>query len=114
LSPINEAIGWLSQLAILSAPKPAKPRAVEAKVLVLHGDADPVAPAESLIDFQNEMRLAKANWQINIYSDAKHGFTGEAVGGDRTPEAEPPPQTEARSWQTTVEFLREVLCLALI
>jgi dienelactone hydrolase len=99
----------------LSAPKPAKPRAVEAKVLVLHGDADPVAPAESLIDFQNEMRLDKANWQINIYSDAKHSFTGEGVGGDRTPEAEPHLQTEARSWQTTVEFLREkVLCLALI
>jgi dienelactone hydrolase len=101
--------GVVSLHGILSAPLPAKPRAVEAKVLVLHGDADPVAPAESLVDFQNEMRLAKANWQINVYSDAKHSFTGEGVGV-RTPEAEPHPQTEARSWQTTVEFLREVLC----
>jgi dienelactone hydrolase len=102
--------GVVSLHGILSAPLPAKPHAVGAKVLVLHGDADPVAPAESLVDFQNEMRLAKANWQINIYSDAKHSFTGEGVGGVRTPEAEPHPQTEARSWQTTVEFLREVLC----
>jgi len=76
---------------------------------VTHGDADPVAPAESVIDFQKQMRLAQANWQINIYSDAKHSFTGEGVVGDRTPEAGLHPQTDARSWQTTVEFLREVL-----
>jgi dienelactone hydrolase len=82
---------------------------VEAKVLVLHGDADPVAPAESVIDFQKEMRLAQANWQINIYSDARHSFTGEGAVGDRTPEAGLYPQTEVRSWQTTVAFLLEVL-----
>jgi dienelactone hydrolase len=101
--------GVISLHGILSAPIPAKPRAVEAKVLVLHGDADPVAPAESVIDFQKEMRLAQANWQINIYSDATHGFTGEGAAGDRTPEAGLHPQTEARAWQTTVEFLREVI-----
>jgi|SRR5580704_4470922 dienelactone hydrolase len=100
--------GVVSLHGILTAPMPAKPRAVEAKVLVLHGDGDPVAPVESLIDFQKEMRLAKANWQINIYSDAKHSFTGEGTVGDRTPEAGLHPQTETRSWQMTVEFLREV------
>jgi dienelactone hydrolase len=100
--------GVVSLHGILSAPIPAKARAVEAKVLVLHGDADPVAPAESVIDFQKEMRLAQANWQINIYGDAKHSFTGEGAVGDRTPEAGLHPQTEARSWQTSVEFLREV------
>jgi dienelactone hydrolase len=78
-------------------------------VVSLHGDADPVAPAESVIDFQKEMRRAQANWQFNIYSDAKHSFTGEGIVGDRTPEAGLHPQTDARSWQTTVEFLREVL-----
>jgi dienelactone hydrolase len=100
--------GVVSLHGILSAPIPAKARAVEAKVLVLHGDADPVAPAESVIDFQQEMWLAQANWQINIYGDAKHSFTGEGAVGDRTPEAGLHPQTEARSWQTSVEFLREV------
>jgi dienelactone hydrolase len=86
----------------------AQPKTVVSKILVLHGDADPVAPPESVIAFQEEMRLAQANWQINIYSDAKHSFTGEGAVGDRTPEAGLHPQTEARSWQTTVEFLQEV------
>jgi len=100
--------GVVALHGILSAPVPAQRDAVVSKVLVLHGDADPVAPAESAIDFQKEMRLARANWQINIYSDAKHSFTGEGVASDRTPEAGLHPQTEIRSWQTTVEFLREV------
>jgi dienelactone hydrolase len=100
--------GVISLHGILSAPIPAKPRAVEAKVLVLHGDADQVAPAGGVIDFQEEMRLAEANWQMNIYGNAKHGFTGEGAAEDRTPEAGLHPQSEARSWQTTVEFLREV------
>ena len=100
--------GVVSLHGILTAPLPAQRNAILSKILVLHGDADPVAPAESVVDFQKEMRLAQANWQINIYSDAKHSFTGEGVIGDTTPEAGLHPQTEARSWRTAVEFLQEV------
>src|SRR5580658_4897922 len=100
--------GVVSLHGILTTPMAAQPKTVVPKILVLHGDADAVAPAESVIDFQKEMRLAQANWQINIYGDAKHSFTGEGAADDRTPEAGLHPQTEARSWQTTIEFLREV------
>jgi dienelactone hydrolase len=53
--------GVVSLHGILSAPIPAQRNAVVSKILVLHGDADPVAPTESVIDFQKEMRLAQAN-----------------------------------------------------
>jgi dienelactone hydrolase len=100
--------GVVSLHGILSTPMAAQPKTVVPKILVLHGDADPVVPMKSVIAFREEMRLAQANWQINIYADAKHSFTGEGAAGDRTPEAGLHPQTEARSWQTTIEFLREV------
>jgi dienelactone hydrolase len=100
--------GVVSLHGILTTPMAAQPKTVVSKILVLHGDADTVVPLESVIAFRAEMRLAGANWQINIYSDAKHSFTGEGAVGDRTPEAGFHPQTDARSWQTTVEFLREV------
>jgi dienelactone hydrolase len=100
--------GVVSLHGILGTPMAAQPKTVVPKILVLHGDADPIVTPESVIAFREEMRLAQANWQINIYSDAKHSFTGEGAVGDRTPEAGLHPQTEARSWQTTVEFLREV------
>jgi dienelactone hydrolase len=101
-------LGVVSFHGILSTPMAAQPKTVMPKILVLHGDADPVVPMESVIAFREEMRLAHANWQINIYADAKHSFTGEGAAGDRTPEAGLHPQAEARSWQTTIEFLREV------
>jgi dienelactone hydrolase len=100
--------GVVSLHGILSAPIPAERNAVVSKILVLHGDADSVATLESMITFREEMRMALANWQINIYGDAKHSFTGEGAVGDGAPEAGLHPQAEARSWQTTIEFLREV------
>jgi dienelactone hydrolase len=87
----------ISLHGILTTPMAAQPKTVVPKILVLHGDADPVVPMESVIAFREEMRLAQANWQINIYADAKHSFTGEGAAGDRTPEAGLHPQTEARS-----------------
>ena len=101
-------LGVVSLHGILSTPMAAQPKTVVPKILVLHGDADPVVPIESVMAFREEMRLIQANWQINIYAHAKHSFTGEGAAGDRTPEAGLHSQTDERSWQTAVEFLREV------
>lgn len=93
----------------LDSPLPALFGAIQAKVLVLHGDADSVVPFEQIIQFRDEMRSAGANWEIVIYSDAKHSFTGEGAMGDVTPEAGLNPQAEARSWQAMLNFFEEVL-----
>ena len=100
--------GVVSLHGILSTPMASQPKTVMPKILVLHGDADPVVPLASVIAFREEMRVADANWQINFYGNAKHSFTGEGAVGDKAPEVRLHPQTEARTWQTTVEFLREV------
>jgi len=101
--------GVVSLHGVLNSPLPAEPGAIRAKILVLHGDDDPLVPFEQVIAFREEMRRAKANWEINLYSGAKHSFTGEGVDGASTPEAGLHPQTEIRSWQTMVGFLQEVL-----
>lgn len=93
----------------LDSPLPAQPGAIQGKVLVLHGDADPVVPFEKLIQFRDEMRSSNTNWEIDIYSGAKHSFTGEGAAGVNMPEAGLNPQAEARSWQKMVNFLEEVL-----
>jgi dienelactone hydrolase len=54
------------------------------------------------------MRSAKANWQIDIYSDAKHSFTGEGAIALMS-EAGLNPQAEARSWRSMLNFFEEVL-----
>jgi dienelactone hydrolase len=101
--------GVVSLHGILTAPMPAQPKTVVAKILVLHGDSDPVAPLNELTAFQDEMRAAEANWEIHIYGDARHGFTGEGIFDQESPEAKLHPQAESRSWLATVGFLQEVL-----
>jgi dienelactone hydrolase len=101
--------GVVSLHGILSAPVPAEPHAIRAKILVLHGDADPVAPLPEVLSFMEEMRTADANWEIDIYGNARHSFTGEGVAERATPEAGVHLQSEERSWHTTLRFLKEVL-----
>ena len=101
--------GVVSLHGILTAPIPAQVGAITAKVLALHGDADPIAPFEQLTAFRDEMLRARANWEINIYGDARHSFTGEGMPDRESPEAGLHEQSEGRSWRSTLEFLREVL-----
>jgi dienelactone hydrolase len=94
---------------MLSASIPAQSDAIAAKILVLHGDADPLAPFDAVADFRHEMRVARANWEINLYGGARHSFTGEGIADQETSEAGLHLQSESRSWRATLEFLEEVL-----
>jgi len=64
---------------------------------------------EQLAAFRDEMRSAGANWELDIYGDARHSFTGEGIVNKTSPEAGLHPQSESRSWRATLEFLAEVL-----
>ncbi len=52
------------------ATEPNRPR-----ILVCHGDADPLVPREQVSAFQAEMDAAGADWHLHVYSGVKHGFT---------------------------------------
>jgi dienelactone hydrolase len=88
----------------LSTPTPA--RAVPAKVLVCHGSADPHVPAEQVTAFTREMDDANADWQLNIYGGAMHGFT------HTTPTPVPGvafhPEADRRSFADAARFLADL------
>lgn len=60
---------------LLSTQIPAEPGAVKARILVCHGDADPLAPRAQVLDFWEEMDRAGAQWHFHAYGGVKHGFT---------------------------------------
>lgn len=62
---------------ILSTDAPAND-GVSGRILVCHGDKDPLVPREQVTAFQKEMDAAGADWQINIHGHARHGFTDPA------------------------------------
>lgn len=82
---------------------------INAKVLVLHGADDTFVPKEEIEKFQNEMRTAKADWQMNYYADAVHAFTEKNAGNDKSKGVAYNEKADKRSWQAMIDFLQETL-----
>lgn len=79
------------------------------KVLVLHGADDPYESEEEVKAFQNEMRTAKADWEMNYYANAVHAFTDKNAGTDNSKGAAYNELADKRSWKAMLTFLKEVL-----
>lgn len=93
----------------LDTPLPSGPGDIKGKVLVLTGDDDPIVPFEKIAGFRDEMRKSGVDFEIDLYSGAKHSFTGEgSLGPEKTPEAVLSPQADARSWARMEAFFKEV------
>ena len=60
---------------LLETGQVARPGEVKARILVCHGDADPMVPRAHVLAFWEEMDAAGANWHFHSYSGVKHGFT---------------------------------------
>lgn len=83
--------------------------AIAPKVLVLHGADDFYVPKEEVDAFQNEMRTAKADWQMVYYANAVHSFTHKDAGSDNSKGAAYNEKADKRSWEAMLNFLKEVL-----
>ena len=59
----------------LKTSLPAEPGAVKAKVLVVHGADDPIAPKGDRDALEDEMRKAGARWTILAFGGVFHSFT---------------------------------------
>lgn len=81
---------------------------INAKVLVLHGADDPFVPAKEVNAFEEEMRTAKADWQLNIYANAVHAFTHKNAGNDNSKGAAYNENADKRSWEAMKIFFDEL------
>jgi dienelactone hydrolase len=86
----------------------AKTGGVPAKVLVLHGAADPFVPAAEVAGFEAEMTAAKADWQLVSYGGAVHSFTHREAGDDPSKGAAYDENADRRSWQAMKTFFSEI------
>ncbi len=56
------------------------PQNITAKVLALHGWADPMVPPETVVGLAAELTEAGADWQIQGYGHVGHAFTNPHAG----------------------------------
>jgi dienelactone hydrolase len=60
---------------VLATTRPAGPGDIKAKVLVLHGAADPVSPKSHRDMFEAEMDAAGARWMLLSFGAVAHAYT---------------------------------------
>jgi dienelactone hydrolase len=81
---------------------------VRARVLMLHGYDDPMAPPEDVLAVADEFSQAGADWQLHAHGQTMHAFTNpqarNRAAGMQYDEA-----ADRRSWHAMEEFLAEVL-----
>ncbi len=62
----------------IGEPLATKPKA---RILVLHGQDDPMAPPADLGAFAAEMKRVDATWSLESYAGVQHAFTNPAAQG---------------------------------
>lgn len=89
-------------------PPPFPNQVIQARILILHGYNDPIAPPSGLEAFSKEMEAAKADWQAHLYGNTLHAFAtpmANDVGGGLLYN----PVFAKRADTDTRHFLEEVL-----
>ena len=61
---------------------------IKGRVLILHGAEDPVAPLEEVNKVVSDLRAAKVNWELQIFSGAQHGFTNPSNASEERADRE--------------------------
>jgi len=92
----------------LATKMPAAPGNVKAKVLVCHGGDDSFESPEEIAAFQQEMRGAGVDWQMNIYGGAVHSFTNPEADKHGIKGIAYNEKADKRSWQAMKDFFEEV------
>lgn len=94
--------------SLKSLPAPmSKSETIKPRILVLHGAEDGHVNPE-VSGFEDEMRKAKADWQLVKYGGAVHGFTVKEAGNDPSKGAAYDEKADKRSWEDMKDFLAEL------
>ena len=103
---ITAAINYFGNL---STPTPEDAKNIKGAVLVLLGSEDPIIPEDEIEAFRAEMQNANADWQLNLYGDAYHGFTQYSLGFDASSGKAYNYNADKRSWEAVKSLLHEKL-----
>jgi dienelactone hydrolase len=91
----------------LETARPAD-RRIAPRLLICHGDADPLVPRAQVVGFWEEMDAVAANWHFHSYSGVKHGFTDPGSDARDLPAIAYDPSADRQSWAALCRLFDEV------
>jgi dienelactone hydrolase len=78
---------------------------IKPRVLVLHGEADPLVPPAEVTALMAELNAANADWELVSYGGAVHSFTDRKAN---SPAARYDAKADARSWERLEDYLEDL------
>lgn len=78
------------------------------RLLVCHGDADPMVPREQVLRFWEEMDAVGARWHFHAYSGVKHGFTDPGSDARGLPAIGYDASADRQSWAALMSLTDEI------
>lgn len=94
---------------ILESGRPATAETpIDTRILVCHGDADPLVPRTQVLAFWEEMDAAAANWHFHSYSGVRHGFTDPESDARGMAAISYDASADRQSWAALISLLDEV------
>ncbi|MBD1548033.1 dienelactone hydrolase family protein [Roseibium aggregatum] len=90
-------------------PAPETVTSIKPQVLVAHGRDDAFIPAERIDAFQKGLDRTNANWEMMIFSGARHAFTNPDAGDYGMDNLQYNETADKRSWSAMLEVFGETL-----
>jgi dienelactone hydrolase len=87
---------------------PGEDAAIRAKILLCHGEQDPVVPAAQIQAFVAGLTGAGIDWQLHLYGGVGHSFTNPEIDAWNLPGFAYDAAADARSWAALRQLLGEV------
>jgi dienelactone hydrolase len=105
-APLRCAIGFHPGLM---RPSGSTTGAIDAKILMMIGEDDPVVPLEDRTSFVKEMKKSGADWQLHVFGGVGHSFTNPDIDALGFPGFNYNERANKRFWNLMLALFDEVL-----
>lgn len=102
-----DLVAVVSFHGLLDTARPAD-APIAPRLLVCHGDADPMVPRDQVVRFWEEMDAVGAHWHFHSYSGVKHGFTDPGSDARGLAAIAYDSSADRQSWAAMTEFFDEI------
>lgn len=92
---------------LLETGKPAD-QPIPPRILVCHGDADPMVPRDRVVRFWEEMDAVGAQWHFHSYSGVRHGFTDPGSDARGLAAIAYDASADRQSWHALIDLFDEL------
>ncbi|MES0874295.1 dienelactone hydrolase family protein [Sinimarinibacterium thermocellulolyticum] len=80
---------------------------IRCRVLICHGDEDPLLNADTMNTVFDELRRDRVDWQMVRYGNAAHSFTDRRADARKDPRFRYDARADARSWSAMRQLFDE-------